>query len=95
MSMKVKQIISGTLTLMVWAIGMQGVAFVYDMFDSTLTSPVWDPTYNWAPFLIGAFVFSLFITTMRLYIASRRPVYRIAHIRYASADLRHPAVTRA
>lgn len=70
--MKIKQIILSTGMLLLWAIGMQGLAFVYDMFDATLTSPVWDPHYNWAPFLISASLASLAVSIVRWHVLDRR-----------------------
>lgn len=69
-----KQILRSTLTLVFWAIGLQGVAFVIDAFDSTLTHPVWDPTYNWLPFLGFAVASALAVSLLRAYAPRfRRP----------------------
>lgn len=64
--MVVKQFLRDTVNLVLWAIGLQGVAFIYDMFDDRLTSPVWDPAYNWGPFLALVLAASALLSMTRL-----------------------------
>ena len=52
--MKVKQFLSGTFTLILWAVGIEGVAFFYDLFfHQQATNRFWDTTYNWYPLIGG------------------------------------------
>lgn len=71
--MTVKRFFTGTLALLLWAIGLQGVAFLYDLvFNVQLSSPVWDATYNWLPFAAFATTVSAAATGLRLYAEKHR-----------------------
>ena len=77
--MKVKQFLSGTFTLILWAVGIEGVAFFYDLFfHQRATNRFWDTTYNWYPIIGGVIAAAMLLSALRVYIPMRRPkMYRL------------------
>ncbi|MFZ1249123.1 MAG: hypothetical protein WAQ24_02275 [Candidatus Saccharimonadales bacterium] len=81
--MKVTQFLRGSLSLVVWAIAIQGVAFFYDAFFNIRPShPVWNPQFNWLPVITAVVIGAMVVTATRMYMAHRGFTFRPKSVLY-------------
>ncbi len=66
-----------TVLCLMWAVGVEAVAFFVDMFDATFTNPVWDRHYNWLPLLTTAVAGSVVAAALRTFVVPRVRTARV------------------